>query len=229
MLRRFLLAVVLALALAASASAQPTATPRSSVDITNPDVLVRFTSRALNTYWNWWFTRRLDRTYYRPAGIYWYTRAIRTDCGLTLVGNAFYCPADNTIWLDKNLFRYYLQTVREDFAAAAVLAHEWGHWIQDQLGWLRWAIQRRFYVGKELQADCYAGMFTRYLDDYGFLEPGDLLEGARLMVRIGDDLRVRRDDEQAHGTPRERLDWFLYGFRTGSLFACNRVYRQIYG
>jgi uncharacterized protein len=227
-----LAAVILLLALAAAASAQPSAsakpsTTTGSAEITDPDQLVSFTSRALNTYWNWWFTR-LNRTYYRPAEIYWYTTAVQTRCGPTIPDNAFYCPAGNTIWLDKNLFLHYLQTVREDFAAAAVLAHEWGHWIQDQLGWLAHAKRNKYWIGKELQADCYAGMFTRYLKRYNFLEPGDVGEGARLMVRIGDDPRTRRDDERAHGSPRERFEWFIYGYRTGDLFSCNRVYKVIY-
>jgi predicted metalloprotease len=234
MIRRLLAAVVLVLTLAAPASAHMSRTTKpsaisSSADITDPDQLVRFTSGALNTYWNWWFRQRLNRVYYRPAGIYWYTTVIQTRCGPTLLNNAFYCAAGNTIWLDKNLFVYYLQGVHEDFAAAAVLAHEWGHWVQDQLGWIAYATRNRFWIGKELQADCYAGMFTRYLNGYGFLEPGDLEEGGRLMVRIGDDPRTRRDSETAHGTPRERYEWFMYGYQTGNLFSCNRVYKQIYG
>jgi predicted metalloprotease len=225
------LCAVLALAGTAAATpardAGPTNAARTA-DITDPDQLVNFVSGALNTYWNWWFSARLHRTYARPAGIYWYTTTTTSGCGATLPGNAFYCANDHTVWLDKNLIAYFLQTVREDFAGAAVIAHEWGHWVQDQLGWLQYARNNRYWVGKELQADCYAGMFTRYLDGYRFLEPGDLEEGGRLMVRIGDEPGVRRDDERAHGTPAERLGWFMYGYRTGNLYSCNSVYRTIY-
>ena len=234
MTRFVLAAVVLVLTLGATASAQPSATAKPNTtttpaEITDPGQLVTFTSGALNTYWNWWFTKRLNRTYNRPTAIYWYTTVIKTRCGPTIPDNAFYCGAGNTIWLDKNLFVYYLQRVREDFAAAAVLAHEWGHLVQDQLGWLAYARRNGYWIGKELQADCYAGMFTRYLKRHRFLEPGDVAEGGRLMVRLGDDPRVRRDDERAHGTPRERFEWFRYGYRTGDLSSCNRVYKQIYG
>lgn len=211
----------------ANSSTSPSS-PVERTDFTDPDALVRFTSGALNTYWNWYFGR-LNRTYYRPRAIYWYTRPTRNACGLTLNYNAQYCSVDNSVWLDKRLFFRLLVQERQDFAGAAVLAHEWGHWIQDQLGWLAYAYRNHYWVGKELQADCYAGMFARYLDSQGFLEEGDLGEGSTLMVNIGDDRRIRRDDARAHGRPAERNEWFLEGYRTGNLYVCNGVYRKIYG
>src|SRR5262245_16895826 len=99
------LALVGTAAAAPARSAGPAADARAA-DITDPDRLVNFVSGALNTYWNWWFTAKLNRTYARPAGIYWYTTVTTSGCGPTLLDNAFYCQNDHTVWLDKNLIAY---------------------------------------------------------------------------------------------------------------------------
>jgi uncharacterized protein len=215
------LSVLTLAAVAGRAEARPT-------DIDDPDEVVLVTAGALNTYWSGVFTR-LRKPYAKPKAIHWYFGPTMTACGLASMGNAFYCTLDRSIYLDYFLLHRYVVVQDADFAAAAILAHEWGHYVQHRRGYLGLARMYGFYVGKELQADCYAGLFARYAQQRGMLDPGDLAEGAELMISIGDEPGVSRDDEQAHGTPSERLGWFMIGYGSGDLRRCDSVYALIYG
>ena len=185
------------------------------------------TAAQLKTYWSGTF-RRLGRVYAGPSKVVWYDTATVTGCGITAVGSSTYCRVDRTIYLDTGLFARSLGTIG-DFAAATILAHEWGHEVQDELGLFRWAVRHRYWVGKELQADCYAGMFARHAERRGLLEPGDVEEGRALLSSLGDDEQMPRNSSQAHGTAAERAEWFRRGYRTGSLAVCRSVYGALYG
>jgi predicted metalloprotease len=140
----------------------------------------------------------------------WLTQ--QQPCGswqLTMSGD-WYCQYDNTIWLDY----YWNQgkiNLDGDYAGGVLLAHEWGHRIQDLLGYLNYP-----NPGKELHADCLAGMYTRYGYTTGRLFYSDYYEGRNTLYHLppgnGD-----------HGTPQQRVDWFDYGYNSYSLSACNRA------
>ena len=184
------------------------------------------TAEGLGDYWTSTF-RRLGRVYLGPSDVVWYDAPTFTGCGIATRDSSSYCYVDRTIYLGSDLFVRSVAD-RGDFAAATILAHEWGHEVQDELGLFRWAVAHRYWIGKELQADCYAGMFARHAAALGLLHPGDLEAGRALLASLGDDRRMKRTSPQAHGTPAERAGWFLRGYRTGSLKVCKSVYSVLY-
>jgi len=184
------------------------------------------TAEGLSDYWTTAF-RRLGRVYVGPSEVVWYDFPTFTGCGITALGSSTYCRVDRTIYLDAELFAHSIGNLG-DFAAATILAHEWGHEVQDELGIFRWAVRHRYWIGKELQADCYAGMFARNAAALGLLRNGDLEAATSLLASLGDDQRMPRNSPQAHGTPLERVGWFLRGYQTGSLKACKSVYKRLY-
>jgi predicted metalloprotease len=71
-------------------------------------------------------------------------------------------------------------------------------------------------------------MFARREAAQGLLRDGDIEAAARLLVSLGDGPDMPRNSPQAHGTPTERVGWFLRGYQTGSLTVCRSVYRVLY-
>jgi uncharacterized protein len=221
-LRASLLALAAVLAVAASnAGAVEAVTPNQT-----RDAVETATAEGLGDFWTTTF-RRLGRVYVGPSNVVWYDFPTFTGCGITSLRSSTYCRVDRTIYLDSGLFADSIATLG-DFSAATILAHEWGHEVQDELGLFRWAVLHRYWIGKELQADCYAGMFARNLDRLGSLHPGDVEAATALLASLGDDQRMPRGSPQAHGTPTERVGWFLRGYQTGSLSVCKSVYSVLY-
>ncbi len=125
--------------------------------------------------------------------------------------NAFYCPAGDFIAWDETglMIPYYVSS--GDFAAAFVLAHEYGHAMQ-----VRLPQQEQLGVLRELQADCFAGAWARDVQEQGFLEAGDLDE-ATLAVFSGRDVPgTPFTDPRAHGTGFERTRAFADGYEGGA-------------
>lgn len=131
-----------------------------------------------------------------------------------IAGNAFYCSDSNYIaWDDGQLF----PTLAKEFgpfAVALVLAHEWGHAIQGQLGLVDRATKT---VVLEQQADCFAGAWTRRIadGDSGLLELGDSsLDGALagLLAFRDEPGMLGSDDNGAHGSGFDRVRAFRDGF-----------------
>jgi predicted metalloprotease len=118
------------------------------------------------------------------------------------------------------------------------VAHEIAHHVQHELGILGEANAVRARAGTadsnaisvriELQADCYSGIWARQAQDrFGTLEPGDLEEAVNAAREIGDDTlareagRIPRPHTFTHGTSEQRARWFMTGYRTGDLAACD--------
>jgi uncharacterized protein len=158
---------------------------------------------------------------------------VRTACG-TLAGDssAFYCPGDDTIYVAQRFAADLYSGVARglpgqqagygraagDFAVAYVLAHEYGHNLQQELGTFDNAVGRsaRPY---ELQADCLAGAWAYSVYEQGLLAPGDLEEATNAALAVGD---FDVGNAQHHGTPQERRDALLTGYRTGQPSRCGR-------
>ncbi len=156
-----------------------------------------------------------------------------TACGSTADDNAaFYCPGDDTIYVGQqfaaDLYRGVLRGLpgeragygraAGDFAVAYVLAHEYAHNLQQELGTFDNAIgsSAKPY---ELQADCLAGTWAHSVFEQGLLEPGDLEEATNAALAVGDfDVGNARH----HGTPQERRDALLTGYDTGEPSQCER-------
>jgi len=160
-------------------------------------------------------------------------RAELTGCGISVGSDAaFYCPADDTIYVSQQFAADLYEGVLRglpgeqagyeapagDFAVAYVLAHEYAHNIQHELGIFdnRVGPSARPY---ELQADCWAGTWANSAYEQGDLTRADLEEVLDTALAVG-DLDV--GNEQHHGTPEERRDAVLAGFRSGDPSICRR-------
>ena len=124
--------------------------------------------------------------------------------------NAFYCPAGDFIAWDESglVIPYYVRA--GDFAAAFVLAHEFGHAMQARL-----PRQEQLTVLSELQADCFAGAWSRSVQEEGLLEEGDLDEATLAVFAARDVPGTPFTDPRAHGSGFERTRAFADGYEDG--------------
>ncbi len=174
---------------------------------------------------------------YKPAQMVLFRDAVRSGCGNASSSTGpFYCPADETVYLDTSFFDQMAKQLNApgDFAQAYVIAHEVGHHVQNLLGRTDWMEQQRRRVSEleynrlsvrlELQADYYAGVWAHYEQArFGSLEDGDIREGLAAANAIGDD-RLQKQatgrvvpDSFTHGTSEQRLRWFYAGLQSGDL------------
>lgn len=134
-------------------------------------------------------------------------------CGELEPNNAFYCPLDHAVYLHLPFLQWMLDEIG-DFGPAFVVAHEWGHLVQANLGILN--DPSLYSIQVELQADCFAGAWTAYSEyERGILEEGDFNEAILSLFMVGDDFDTEWFDPDAHGTPGERIDWFKRGYDFG--------------
>lgn len=166
-----------------------------------------------------------------------YSQSGSSGCGAAQSAmGPFYCPGDNGIYLDTDFFNELASRfgAKGDFARQYVIAHEYGHHIQNVLG-MSDQVQRAsranpsqanaLSVRLELQADCYAGVWAARNRDR--IEPGDLEEGLTAAHQIGDDTLMksagRRPVEEAftHGTSAQRMQWLRKGLETGDEDQCD--------
>jgi predicted metalloprotease len=107
---------------------------------------------------------------------------------------------------------------KKDFAIAYLVAHEWGHHLQDVLGILRNSHLKSIQI--ELQADCLAGVWSHSTWARGLLQPGDIPEAIKLAHLAGDAPGTPKNDPQAHGSPQQRAAWFMRGYKSGKAARC---------
>ena len=142
---------------------------------------------------------------------------------------AAYCPKDDTIYISERFATaIYTGELNQslpgsahgyggtsgDFAVAYIVAHEYGHQIQHELGLFENNVPT---VRFELQADCFAGTWARSASDEQRLEDGDLEEALDAALAVGD---FKTDDPGHHGTPEQRREAWTTGFESGDPAAC---------
>jgi uncharacterized protein len=176
---------------------------------------------------------------YSDAPTVLYDDAISTGCGLaTTVIGPFYCPNDKRVYLDLSFFddmRTQLGAQGGAFAQAYVIAHEYGHHVQDLLGVLaRVGDPTQGATGTsvrlELQADCYAGVWAHHAQDSKIIEnvtPADISDALNAAAAVGDD-RIQSaetgsvtPDSFTHGTSEQRDRWFSRGYANGEPSDCD--------
>jgi uncharacterized protein len=170
---------------------------------------------SLDEFWGRELPAAFDAPYTRPARFVYYRPEQEPGprCGSedAPAKNAFYCSAGDFIAWDETglMIPYYVTS--GDFAAAFVLAHEYGHAMQSRL-----PEQEQLGVLRELQADCFAGAWARDVQDQGLLDPGDLDEATLAVFSARDLPGTPFTDPRAHGSGFERTRAFADGYEGGA-------------
>jgi predicted metalloprotease len=208
------------------------------------DCRITGTVTSLNAFWPAYLADYKVK-YPRPKTVL-FTGGTGTACGAaTSEVGPFYCPADTTAYFDPGFFQELVDRFGSSggpLAQEYVVAHEFGHHIQNILGDLDKAQQdpqgaQSGGVRVELQADCYAGLWTRYATTQKdpktgkpFLEPltqKDLNDALSAASAVGDD-RIQKaatgrvsPEGWTHGSSAQRQKWYYQGYKTGDINQCD--------
>ncbi len=177
---------------------------------------------------------------YEPAKVVLFEQVTQSGCGTAQAAmGPFYCPADQTVYMDMSFFQELQQRFGArvtEFSVAYVMAHEMGHHVQTLLGTTQKVDQlrrsgryseaemNRVSVATELQADFYAGVWAKQTDNREhILEPGDIDAALSAAEAVGDDNIQRRaqgyvnQESFTHGSSAQRKEWFMKGYTTGNI------------
>ncbi|MGI8684942.1 MAG: KPN_02809 family neutral zinc metallopeptidase [Acidimicrobiales bacterium] len=191
---------------------------------------------VVNSVQTFWGTK-LDG--YQPAKTVFFTGNVTTGCGTasSAVG-PFYCPTDRQVYIDLGFYdelRTRFGAQGGPFAEAYVIAHEYGHHVENLTGVLDRGRDgttgpQSAGVRVELQADCLAGMWAKGAVDTGFIEEltdEDITDGLDAAAAIGDD-RIQQQvqgqvnpESFTHGSSEQRRTWFLNGYRSDQVAGCD--------
>jgi predicted metalloprotease len=192
---------------------------------------------SVQKFWDGVFARSADE--YPYVDTVFFTDQVQTGCGLasSQVG-PFYCPRDQRVYIDLGFFDELQSRFGAGggpFSQAYVIAHEYGHHVQNQLGVLarigddRQGPQSRA-VRAELQADCYAGVWAANAVETGLIEEltqADINDGLDAASAIGDDRIQEQTQGQVtpetwtHGSAEQRRRWFSRGYEQGRPTVCD--------
>jgi len=177
---------------------------------------------------------------YRPAKLVLFRSSTQSGCGpASAATGPFYCPPDEKVYLDLGFFdelESRFGAKGGDFAQAYVVAHEYGHHLQNLLGVenrMRDLQQRNpnkaneYSVRLELQADCFAGVWGHSAYATGKVSKSEIAQALDAAASVGDD-RIQRattgrvnPESFTHGTSAQRQKWFSTGFDAGDIDRCD--------
>jgi predicted metalloprotease len=192
---------------------------------------------SVQKFWDGVFARSGEQ--YPYVDTVFFTDQVQTECGFasSQVG-PFYCPRDQLIYIDLGFFdelQARFGAGSAPFAQAYVVAHEYGHHVQNQLGVLEsiggdtQGPESRA-VRAELQADCYAGVWAANAVETGLiaeLTQADINAGLDAASAIGDDRIQEKTQGQVnpeawtHGSSEQRRRWFSRGYEEGRPAVCD--------
>jgi hypothetical protein len=200
---------------------------------------------SLYDFWSDQLPVQTDTAFAPEREVHTFSGSVSTGCGAATADvGPFYCPTDETIYLDTTFFDDVLEGQLAGpsgaFVEPYVLAHEYGHHIQNLLGTMgRVRTQqgpRSDAVRLELQADCYAGMWAGSAADtedaagavlISELTQEDVQQAIAAATAVGDD-RIQEasggavdPDRWTHGAAKQRVAWFTTGYQSGNLAACD--------
>jgi predicted metalloprotease len=214
-------------------------------DADQQDCRINIDVNAIQSFWTDALPQQAGVDYQESDAVY-LAGSTSTGCGqATSAMGPFYCPNDKSVYLDLTFFEDMLQkqlgASGGEFQEAYVLAHEYGHHIQDLLGTL--GKHQSSATGPtsesvriELQADCYAGIWTHYAttakdaDGQPFIleiTDQDIKDAVDAATAVGDDRIQQRTsgrvnpDQWTHGSAAERVQWFQTGYQSGQLSSCD--------
>lgn len=178
---------------------------------------------------------------YENTKTVFFTDATDTGCGqATSQTGPFYCPIDRLVYLDLGFMQALEQQLigkSTDLAEQYIVAHEYGHHVQNLVG-INDQVQQaqqndpgranQYSVAMELQADCFAGMWVGDVAKRGKLDSADeIKEALDAAAGVGDD-RIQektqgRIDKEAwtHGSAEQRQTWFTRGYNSGDAKQCD--------
>ncbi len=203
------------------------------------------TAESLDAFWQVQLPEEAGIDYVQPAFVV-FDQATTTACGTgTAQMGPFYCPGDQTVYLDVTFFAQLesdFGTENSTLAQSYIVAHEFGHHLQNELGYLSRVKQgdtgpRGSQVRSELQADCLAGVWlhnasTTVDPESGqtFLKPitrEQLDSAVSAAAAVGDDHIMENagmtvnQERFTHGSADQRMNWLMKGYNNGTIASCN--------
>lgn len=187
---------------------------------------------SVQKYWDDEFNRRAST--YSPATTVIFTGYVEAACGTASGAQGpFYCPTDQKVYLDLSFFdelESRFGAKGGPFAVGYVIAHEYGHHVQDELGLLNSGSSARASVRVELQADCLAGVWAKNAANTGYLQPptdAEIAQALDAAAAVGDD-RIQQQtqgrvtpESWTHGSSEQRQFWFKAGYTSGNMDRCD--------